>query len=204
MMVRKNRFLMGMAMMLMLIVFANAFAQEKMGETKKMGEMKGVQGSFLKQSKFVENQFVQLAQVVPQEKYTWRPMEGVRSIAECFLHAATGNYAVLQTLGAKVPEGFNVQTFEKSTTDKARIIEEVKKSFAAVNDYVSKIPDADLEKHVNFIGMDMTVLDMIMVGATHQHELLGQGIAYARMNKVVPPWTAEMQAKMKQQQEMKK
>jgi len=45
---------------------------------------------------------------------------------------------------------------------------------------------------------------MIFVAATHQHETLGQQIAYARVVGVTPPWTAEMQEKMKQQPQQKK
>jgi hypothetical protein len=72
-----------------------------------------------------------------------------------------------------------------------------------VNDAVRNTPEASYGKSVKFFGMDVTMLDIVFAAATHQHELLGQQIAYARMNGVVPPWTAEMQKKMKEQ-EMKK
>ncbi len=202
-----NRFL--VVLLAFLLLTASALvAQEKMGNMKmgemKMGEMKGVQGSFMKQSKAIEQQFVSLAQAVPQEKYNWRPEEGVRSVAESFLHVAAGNYITLMTMGGKVPEGVDARAIEKSTTDKAKIVEEIKKSFKAVNDYVASVPDKDFERHVNFFGNDMTVLDMIMLAATHQHETLGQSIAYARMNHVVPPWTEERQTRMQQQQQQNK
>lgn len=193
-----NRFLV-VLLAFLLLTASGLVAQEKTANMK-MGEMKGVQGSFLKQSKAIEQQFVSLAQAVPQEKYNWRPEEGVRSVAESFLHVAAGNYITLMTMGGKVPEGVDARAIEKSTTDKAKIVEEIKKSFKAVNDYVASVPDKDFERHVNFFGNDMTVLDMIMLAATHQHETLGQTITYARMNHVVPPWTEERQTRMRQQQ----
>ncbi len=148
-----NRFL--VVLLAFLLLTASALvAQEKMGNMKmgemKMGEMKGVQGSFMKQSKAIEQQFLSLAQAVPQEKYNWRPEEGVRSVAESFLHVAAGNYITLMTMGGKVPEGVDARAIEKSTTDKAKIVEEIKKSFKAVNDYVASVPDKDFERHVNF------------------------------------------------------
>lgn len=152
---------------------------------------KGVQGAFLKQSKFVENQFVLLANAVPQEKYSWRPADGVRSVAESFLHVAAGNYVTLTTMGGKAPEGVNPQTLEKSTTDKAEIVAAIQKSFKAVDDFVVSVPNKDFDRVVDFFGNTMSVLDMIFLAATHQHETLGQSIAYARTNGVVPPWNTK-------------
>jgi uncharacterized damage-inducible protein DinB len=169
-----------------------ALAQDKM-----MEQPTGVRGSFLKQSKHVEDQFVSLAQAIPQKDYTWRPMKGVRSVSEAFLHAAVGNYVMLRTLGDKLPEGVDLKTLQTSTTKKDQIVEAMKKSFTAINDCIVKIPESEYGNHVNFFGMDMTKLDMIFLAATHQHETLGQAIAYARTNHVVPPWTAAQQASMK-------
>ncbi|HEY5615321.1 MAG TPA: DinB family protein [Bacteroidota bacterium] len=167
-----------------------AVAQEKMKhDMKQMGDPKGVQGAFVKQSMFVENQFVTLAEAIPQDKYNWRPAEGVRSIAESFLHVARGNYGILTFIGAKVPEGVDMEKLEKSSTDKATIVDAMKKSFKAVNDYVQSVPESDFGREIDFFGNKMTVLDMIMLAATHQHETLGQSIAYARSNGVKPPWS---------------
>lgn len=188
------------AVIALAIVFccSTALAQEKMME-KKMDFPKNVPGSFLKQSKFVEGQFMQLAEAIPQEKYSWRPEEGVRSIAESFLHAALGNYLVMKTLGGQVPAGVDVQKLEKSTTDKKQVVEELKKSFQAVNEYIASIPESDYSTEVDFFGTKMTKLDIIFVGATHQHEVLGQAVAYSRTNHIAPPWTVARQAKMKKQ-----
>ncbi|HEX9829987.1 MAG TPA: DinB family protein, partial [Bacteroidota bacterium] len=146
-------------------------------------------GAFVKQSNYVENQFVTLAEAIPQDKYNWRPAEGVRSIAESFLHVARGNYGILTFIGAKVPEGVDMEKLEKSSTDKATIVDAMKKSFKAVNDYVQSVPESDFGREIDFFGNKMTVLDMIMLAATHQHETLGQSIAYARSNGVKPPWS---------------
>ena len=163
----------------------------------------GVAGSFLKQSKRVQGQMEALLGAIPQEKFNWRPMEGVRSIAESFMHAGGGNYLLSGMLGGYSPKGFEESAYEKSLTDKAQILEALRASFDAVNDAVTKTPEASYGKTVKFFGMDVTVLDLIFAAATHQHELLGQQIAYARMNGVVPPWTAEMQKKMKEQEPKK-
>ncbi len=159
----------------------------------------GVQGSFLKLQPMLERESVSLAEAIPQEKYNWRPMEGVRSIAEAFMHLALGNYITMQTIGVKPPEGIDLKTFQTSTTDKPKVIEALKASFTFVDEQVRKIPDSDLDREVNFFGNKLKVRDIILASAGHEHEVLGQAIAYARMNQIVPPWTAERMEKMKDQ-----
>src|SRR5260370_38896803 len=69
-----------------------------------------------------QDKFVRLANAIPAEKYTWRPAEGVRSVAEVFLHVATANYNLYKLVGTPPPAGFDVKTFEKSTTDKTKVV----------------------------------------------------------------------------------
>ncbi len=185
----------GIVPFLLLVIIAAGAAAQGMDDMKMM---KGVKGSFVRLSSATEQQFVSLMNAVPQEKYNWRPAEGVRSVGESFLHVASGNYITLMTMGGKLPEGIDPMKLEKSTTERAKIVEEVKKSFKAVNDYVASLPESDLTREVDFFGMKMNVGDMIMFASNHQHETLGQSIAYARMNNIVPPWTAERQERMKQ------
>lgn len=177
-------------------------SQEKTAD-KAMAAPGSVTDSFLKQSKRVQGQMEALLGAIPQEKFNWRPMEGVRSIAESFMHAGGGNYLLAIPLGGTAPKGFEESAYEKSLTDKAQILAALRKSFDEINEAVRKTPEANYGKIVKLFGMDLTTLDIIFAAATHQHELLGQQIAYARMNGIVPPWTAEMQKKMKEQ-EMKK
>ena len=60
-----------------------------------------------------------------------------------------------------------------------------------------RILDVDLEKKVKLFGRETTIRDVLLALALHQHEHLGQSIAYARMNNIVPPWTAERMAPQK-------
>src|SRR5437879_11300305 len=79
-----------------------------------------------------ETKLLRLAEAVPAEKYTWRPGEGVRSVSEVFLHVAAGNYGILRRVGAQPPEGLDLRGLEKSTTEKAKVVEALKASFAHV------------------------------------------------------------------------
>ena len=163
-----------------------------------------VTDSFLKQSKRVQGQMEALLGAIPQKKLNWRPMKGVRSIAESFMHAGGGNYLLAVPLGGTAPKDFEESAYEKSLTDKAQILDAIRKSFDEINEAVRKTPEDSYGKTVKLFGMELTTLDIIFAAATHQHELLGQQISYARMNGIVPPWTTEMQKKMKEKKMMKK
>jgi uncharacterized damage-inducible protein DinB len=152
------------------------------------------QADFVSQLDATEKKIVSLEEAVPQDKLTWRPAPGVRSISEVYLHLAYGNYSLLKIATGKEPPadaGFdpNAPKWEAKTTDKAAIKKILEKSFDNIRTVVKGLSDADLEKKVSFFGTEMTARQALMVLLNHQHEHLGQSIAYARMNKVVPPWS---------------
>lgn len=140
-----------------------------------------------------QKELLALAQAMPQEKYSWRPAEGVRSVAEVYLHVTAGNYGLTALAGVPPKAGFKFQGFEKSMTDKAQIIQALNDSFGYAENGISNLTDADLLKPVKFQNY-ANAGDVILHIVAHAHEHLGQSIAYARMNGVVPPWTAERQA----------
>jgi len=147
-----------------------------------------------------ENKLVALAEKFPQDKYGWRPMEGVRSPSEVFMHVAATNFRYPRLLGVQAPAGLP-QNFEQ-VTEKAKVIDLLKQSFAFIKQSVMNLPDADLGKSVRVYGRDSTYEGVLIVMLQHAHEHLGQSIAYARMNHIVPPWTEE--AEQRRQQAPKK
>ena len=162
----------------------------------------GIQGDVIKSLDAAEKELVALAEVTPQEKYSWRPMEGVRSTSEVFMHIARGNYSYAMFLGIPKPKEVETLDFDK-VTDKAQVVDMLKKSFAQMRQAVASTPD--LDKQVKFFGgREITVGALILQSATHAHEHLGQSIAYARTNHIVPPWTAEREEQQKKEQLTKK
>jgi uncharacterized damage-inducible protein DinB len=143
----------------------------------------------------MHKQFVSLATAIPQEKYSYRPAEGVRSIGEVFLHISNANYNIPSLMGAPLPAGFDPKTFEKSTTDKTQIIDQLNKSFDSAHNAIAAMTNGDFAKPLPKLGPDANYGDVVYLLVTHAHEHLGQSIAYARVNGIVPPWTAEAAAK---------
>lgn len=152
------------------------------------GPATGFRGEFLGQLQEVEKKTVDLAEAIPAEKYSWRPGEGIRSVSEVYMHIAGGNYLLLQFIGVQPPPGIS-RDMEK-ITEKAKVIENLKQSYEFVRQAVVKMPDSELEKKVKFFSGETTVRDVLFNVALHMHEHMGQLIAYARINGIVPPWTA--------------
>jgi uncharacterized damage-inducible protein DinB len=143
----------------------------------------------------VQKKFVDLANALPADKMTWRPSTDSRSFAELFLHVAGERYAILKLMGAAAPEGFDTRAFEKTTTDKAKIVDELNKSWEFSKKTIGGMTNADFAKLIPKLGPQANAGDVVYILVADAHEHLGQSIAYARVNGIVPPWTAEAQKK---------
>jgi len=154
-----------------------------------------IKGQTLVDLQDLQKKFTKLADAVPADKYGWRPAEGVRSIGEVYLHVTQANYGFMKILGATPPVTFDTKDFEKSTTDKAKIIEQLNASFEYARNTIGKLTNADLQKALKEFGPDANWGDVLYITAAHDHEHLGQSIAYARSNGIVPPWTVEAMKK---------
>ncbi|HEX7880405.1 MAG TPA: DinB family protein [Candidatus Eisenbacteria bacterium] len=173
-----------------------AFAQEP--AAKPAAAVPGVKGDMLFWIQDAESKLIELAEAIPADKYSWKPAEGVRTIAQVLMHAATANLGIPTFIGVKPPEGFDFRTYETSTTDKAEVIKRLKASFEHTRNAVLNIKDADMDNPVDLFGNKTTVRGTAMLFVTHNHEHLGQMIAYARSVGVTPPWTVREQAAMKE------
>ena len=149
----------------------------------------GIRGEFTAEVDSVGKKLADLANAMPQEKYSWRPAPGIRSVSEVYVHVAGGNFLLPSFLGVKVPEGIT-RDMEKTVTDKAKVIDTMKKSFDHLKSVAANMTDADLDKKVKiFGGREVTERALLVTILNHMHEHLGQSIAYARMNGVAPPWS---------------
>ena len=152
---------------------------------------------FLGQMDYVEGRLTQLAEAMPEDTWSWRPGDGVRSVGEVYIHVAFGNYIWVTMSGGKVPEdvGFipdpaKIVEWDTQTTDKAEITAIMKRSFDVMRETAKGFSQDDLDnKEIEFFGMKFSLRNFLVTGIAHCHEHLGQSIAYARMNGVTPPWS---------------
>ena len=153
----------------------------------------GYRSEVLAEVMIQEDKFVRLAEAIPADKYTWRPGADVRSISEVFLHVAGANYGLYKMVGATPPANVNLKDFDKSTTDKAKVVAALKDSFAHAKKAITSMSDADLDKSLDWFGGKNTQRGILLFIVRHAAEHLGQQIAYTRMVGIVPPWTEDAQ-----------
>ena len=137
----------------------------------------------------MQKKFVDLASALPADKLTWRPSADSRSFAEVFLHVSSERYGILSLMGAETPAGIDRKGLEKSTTDRARIVEELNKSWEFAKKAIEGMSNADFAKLLPKLGPQANAGDVVYILVADNHEHLGQSIAYARENGIVPPWT---------------
>jgi len=161
---------------------------------------------YLAELQYTSNNVIALAKAMPAEKYGWRPGPGVRSVSEVYVHIAAGNFILLDIIGQKAPEDLygavkasgrerpmalakrNAE-LEKTVAEKQRVVALLERSLAAVREADEKAGAADLDKTVNFFGRDKTARAVFLRILVHVNEHMGQSVAYARVNGIVPPWS---------------
>ena len=154
--------------------------------------------------RLVEKKFVDLAKALPADKLTWRPSPDSRSFAEVLLHVSGERYQILAMMGSTPPPGFDAKTYEKSTTDRDRILEELNKSWDFTEKTIDGMSNAEFAKLLPKVGPEANAGDIVYILVADAHEHLGQCVAYARENGIVPPWTAEAEKRRQQKAAEKK
>jgi len=153
----------------------------------------GFRAEFLDGIAYYEQRYTRLAEAMPAEKYTWRPGEGVRSVGEVFTHITAANYGVARALGTALPNGVDPKAIQALSADKPKVLQALKESFAHLRSATLALNDGDEDKPQKMFGRQSTLRGSFTMVIGHFGEHLGQSIAYARVNGVVPPWTEEAQ-----------
>ena len=131
--------------------------------------------------------FIALAEAVPAEKYGWSPGPGVMTVAKVYAHVARYNYLYPATsLGVPAPEGRDADAMEE-ITDKARLVGLLKQSADHIRAVAAGLRDPSQE--TTQYGRKVPQWSVLLQLVAHMNEHLGQSIAYARMNGIVPPWS---------------
>jgi hypothetical protein len=138
-----------------------------------------IKASFLSDLETLRGKFVGLANAFPQDKYTWRPMDGVRSVSEVLMLAAFEGYSF-------IPTSFGAKAADLGPREE---IDHLNKGFAHAKKELEALDAATLTGKRKIMGRDLSFADGVIAIGGDLHEHLGQMIAYARMNHIVPPWS---------------
>jgi len=155
----------------------------------------GIRGEIIDSMRDAGDKVQELATAIPDGKWTWHPGKDVRSVGQVFLHVVQMNYVLPSMFGARPPlSGDELMKLDTQTMEPAKIRDMLHDSYAWAEKAVADVPDSDLETQMDFFGQKITKRAGMLALESHSHEHLGQLIAYARTNNIVPPWTAREQA----------
>ena len=140
--------------------------------------------------RYVSRLLVSLAEAIPAEKYSWRPGPGVRSVSEVLMHVAQANYSLLSVTGPKMPPELESNDVERTIVSKPEVVSYLRRSLEAVKTARAQLKPGDLQRKIKYQGKVVDVDGIYLRIICHDNEHLGQLIAYARANGIVPPWSA--------------
>lgn len=153
-------------------------------QAQREGMWQGFDGEW----RHVSRQIVALAEATPPQQFAWRPAPGVRSFSEVCMHIALTNYELLQATG-QPPKVMPAVDMEKAVTSKAAVIDWLQRSLDAVAAAHAALPPGALQRKVRIDHQNTAVDAVYLRLLVHANEHMGQLIAYARMNGIVPPWS---------------
>ncbi|HEX9144120.1 MAG TPA: DinB family protein [Candidatus Binatia bacterium] len=142
------------------------------------------QAAFGEDAGTLSKKFTGLAQAMAG-KYDWKPSQGVRSVGDVFNLIVKENGMLVGVLSGTPNTGAQPAPI----TDPEKLQEALKASYVNLQKAITGLSDNDLQAPVKLFGRDMTKQGALMLILEDQHEHLGQSIAYARSNGVVPPWS---------------
>lgn len=143
----------------------------------------------------LRSKFVGLAAAFPEDRYDWRPMEGTRSVRDVLVLVAAEANVFPAHWGLPAAEGaargYQAESarLDGSAVTKALLIAELGRSFDHLHRSLAGMSDAARAADGRTFGRDVTVDAGITLALSDLHEHLGQLIAYARTNRIVPPWS---------------
>lgn len=145
--------------------------------------------SLLQSFNEASGKILSLAEAIPEANYGWHPMEGVSSVQEILVHVTETNLSLGARLGGKPPARLESKTVRSKMKTKAEALTITKHGMQYIREILTAIPAVELLPEVTVFGNQAPKMRVAFLPADHAHEHLGQLIAYARINRIVPPWS---------------
>ena len=141
----------------------------------------------------LRRKFMALAKAVPTDKLVWRPMEGTRSFREVFAHVAAEGNTETAMFGRPLPLGsladFDAEEARLTKLPDDQLIAVMDRAMQSLSATLGGLSPARINSPIRYYGQSTLPRVATTYTLNDLHEHLGQLVAYARMNTIVPPWT---------------
>ena len=127
---------------------------------------------------------VRSADKMPEENYSFKPVDTVRSYGQIVGHLADAQYLFCSlALGEKAP-GLDI---EHTKTSKADLVAALSTAFAYCDKAYDSMTDASAAQTIKLFGNDAPRMSALIVNNMHNMEHYGNLVTYMRMKGIVPP-----------------
>jgi uncharacterized damage-inducible protein DinB len=170
-------------------------------------QLTSFQSEYLWELSIPKIQLLALAEAIPEEAYGWRPAEDARTFSAVLVHIGAAMMMLLHRAEAYTPEVMEFcgsfegegmpmwvemvhrsQAREKSITGKSDIVELLHSGFATVERTFTAMTEEKLAEKRDFGGETTTARRIYLRILAHNHEHMGQAVAYAREMGFHVPW----------------
>lgn len=141
------------------------------------------------------------AEQVPEEYYSFKPTQAVRSLGQILGHVADAQYTFCSLARG---EKNRLRNVEKTKTSKADLIAALKEAFAYCDKTYEGMTDSSGAEMVKFMGVEIPRLGALIGNNQHISEHYGNLVTYMRLKNIVPPSSDPAFMRMMMQQMMKK
>jgi len=157
------------------------------------GAMQAWQNEAVADLEQMRDKFVSLAEAFPEDTWGWMPMEGTRSVRDVMVLMVVEGHIFPSMWGADPPmgagDGFGGETARVSAMSRADVIQEMERSLDYMVESLRSMTGAERNADASWFGTPTNGTGVVMHSLVDMHEHLGQSVAYARMNQIVPPWS---------------
>ena len=141
----------------------------------------------------MRDKFLSLAEAFPEDTWDWMPMEGTRSVRDVMVLMVAEGHIFPGMWGATPPTGaadaFGAEIARVTAMSKADVISEMERSLNYMVESVRSMTGPERTAEASWFGTATNGAGVVMHAIVDMHEHLGQSIAYARSNQIVPPWS---------------
>ena len=161
--------------------------------TAQRGGMQTWQDEAVADLEQMRDKFLSLAEAFPEDTWGWAPMEGVRSVRDVMVLMVVEGHIFPGMWGAEPPtgagDGFGGETARVTAMSKADVIQEMERSLNYMVESIRSMTAEDRGADASWFGTATNGAGVVTHALVDMHEHLGQSIAYARTNRIVPPWS---------------
>jgi len=124
------------------------------------------------------------AEKMPEENYSFKPTDAVRSYGQIIGHVADAQYLFCSiALGEKNPS----PNIEQTKSSKADLIAALKDSFSYCDKAYDGMSEVSATQMVQMFGGDTPKLGVLNINNMHTVEHYGNLVTYMRLKNIVPP-----------------